>query len=226
NTQWLLGVDAWRESGVSRGQWNESRSNVGVFSGLEGAAGEAGYELSVRLDEDEDFGTEVTGNAGLNWRFDDRWRAFATAGRAFRAPNFSQLFSPGFGGLFAGNPDLEPESSWSTEAGLDFNPAPGQRLTLSAYSNWIDDLIDFSGPDFQAININEARIRGLEFTHRAIAGNWSSNFNLTWQDPEDRDTGRDLLRRAEFKSNWVLGYAFGSRWNLDAELAHVGNRLD
>ena len=58
----------------------------------------------------------MTGNAGVNWRFDDRWRAFATGGRAFRAPNFSQLFSPGFGGLFAGNPDLEPESSWSAKS--------------------------------------------------------------------------------------------------------------
>ena len=226
SAQWLVGVDAWRESGVSRGQWNESRSNVGVFSGLEGTAGAAGYELSVRLDEDEDFGTEMTGNAGLNWRFDERWRAFASGGRAFRAPNFSQLFSPGFGGLFAGNPNLEPESSWSAEIGLDFNPAVGQRLTLSAYSNWIDDLIDFSGENFRAINVNEARIQGLEFTYGALIGNWTSDFNLTWQDPEDRDADRDLLRRAEFKGNWVLGYAFASRWNLDAELNHVGDRLD
>ncbi|MBS3742831.1 MAG: TonB-dependent receptor [Wenzhouxiangellaceae bacterium] len=226
DTQWLLGVDAWRESGVSRGQWNESRSNVGVFSGLEGAAGRAGYELSLRVDEDEDFGTEVTGNAGVNWRFDDRWRAFASAGRAFRAPNFSQLFSPGFGGLFAGNPDLDPERSWSAEAGLDFNPGAGQRLTLSAYSNWIDDLIDFSGVDFRAVNVKEARIRGLEFSHGAAIGNWTSKFNLTWQDPEDRDADRDLLRRAEFKGNWVLGYAFANRWNIDGELVHVGDRLD
>jgi len=64
-----------------------------------------------------------------------------------------------------------------------------------------DDLIDFSGTEFQAINIREARIRGLEFTHELIAGNWTSNFNLTWQDPEDRDADRDLLRRAEFKGN-------------------------
>jgi len=227
STQWLVGLDAWRESGVSKGQWNESRSNVGVFTGLEGSAGAAGYELSIRLDDDEEFGTELTGSAGLNWRIDDQWRAFASAGRAFRAPNFSQLYSPGFfGGLFAGNPDLDPERSWSTEIGFDFKPGAGQRLTLSAYSNWIDDLIAFSGPDFQAINVNEARIRGLEFTHGALAGNWSSDFNLTWQDPQDRAAGRNLLRRASFKGNWVLGYAVGPRWNIDGELAHVGNRLD
>ncbi|MBL36825.1 MAG: hypothetical protein CMP07_00280 [Xanthomonadales bacterium] len=224
--QWLVGVDAWRESGASKGQWDESRSNVGVFTGLEGTAAGTGFELSLRLDDDEEFGTELTGSAGLNRRLGDRWRAFASAGRGFRAPNFSQLYSPGFGGLFAGNPDLDPERSWSAEAGLDFTPVSGQRLTLSAYSNRIDDLIAFSGPDFQAVNVNEARIRGLEFTHRAIAGSWSSRFNLTLQDPQDRDAGRDLLRRASFKGNWVLGYAVNSRWNVDGELAHVGDRLD
>ena len=224
--QWLVGVDAWRESGASKGQWDESRNNVGVFTGLEGTAAGTGFELSLRLDDDEEFGTELTGSAGLNRRLGDRWRAFASAGRGFRAPNFSQLYSPGFGGLFAGNPDLDPERSWSAEAGLDFTPVSGQRLTLSAYSNRIDDLIAFSGPDFQAVNVNEARIRGLEFTHRAIAGSWSSRFNLTLQDPQDRDAGRDLLRRASFKGNWVLGYAVNSRWNVDGELAHVGDRLD
>jgi len=226
STRWLVGVDAWRESGASRGQWNESRTNIGLFTGLEGTAGSAGYELAFRVDDDEEFGSELTGSAGLNWRFGERWRAFTSLGRAFRAPNFSQLYSPGFGGLFAGNPDLDPERSWSAEAGLDFNPTRGQRLTLSAYSNWIDDLIAFSGADFQAVNVAEARIRGLEFTHSAFVGSWTSRFNLTLQDPQDRDAGRDLLRRAGFKGNWVLGYAVNSRWNVDGELAHVGDRLD
>src|SRR6056297_1591503 len=226
STRGLVGVDAWRESGASRGQWNESRTNIGLFTGLEGTAGSAGYELAFRVDDDEEFGSELTGSAGLNWRFGERWRAFTSLGRAFGAPNFSQLYSPGFGGLFAGNPDLDPERSWSAEAGLDFNPTRGQRLTLSAYSNWIDDLIAFSGADFQAVNVAEARIRGLEFTHSAFVGSWTSRFNLTLQDPQDRDVGRDLLRRAGFKGNWVLGYAVNSRWNVDGELAHVGDRLD
>ncbi|MGK7296517.1 MAG: TonB-dependent receptor domain-containing protein [Candidatus Wenzhouxiangella sp. M2_3B_020] len=224
---WLVGVDAWRESGVSRGSWDETRSNIGVFTGLEGGSASGGYELSVRVDEDEEFGTELTGNAGAHWRFDERWRFFANAGRGFRAPNFSQLYSPGFfGGLFAGNPDLDPERSWSTELGLDFRPSAAQRFTLSAYTNWIEDLIAFSGTDFQAVNVNEARIRGLEFTHGLTAGAWRSNLDLTLQDPEDRDADRDLLRRAEVKGSWALDYAPTGRWNVGGELVHVGERLD
>ncbi|PKL96699.1 MAG: hypothetical protein CVV18_00620 [Gammaproteobacteria bacterium HGW-Gammaproteobacteria-8] len=223
---WLLGLDAWREQGESLNQWDETRNNYGLFTGLDGQIGPVGYELALRLDDDENFGTEPSGNFGLNWRAADPLRLYASLGRGFRAPDFSQLFSPGFGGLFAGNPALEPERSWSTELGMDWQIKAGQRLGLSLFDNRIDDLIDFSGPGFGAINIREARIRGLELSHDLGLGAWSSNFNLTWQDPEDRDTGQALLRRPDFKTNWVLDRSFGQRARLGLELVHVGRRSD
>jgi len=223
---WLFGVDAWRESGLSVGQWNRSRENLGVFSGLEGRVDALGYEASLRLDDDDRFGTEVTGNAGLNWRPDAAWRVFVNGGRGFRAPTFNQLFSPGFGGLFAGNPALDPERSWSGELGADYAVSPANRFTLSLFGNWIDDLIDFTGPQFQAVNVNKARIVGLEFTHDLSVGPWTSAFNLTWQDPEDRAADRDLLRRPAFKGNWVVGLTPAPGLRLDGELVHVGDRLD
>jgi len=223
---WLVGADAWRVSGVNRGSWDRTRTNIGAFTGLTGRAGPLGYELSVRVDDDEAFGTEPTGNVALDWRVGERSRLFATAGRAFRAPTFSQLYSPGFGGQFAGNPALDPERSWSTEVGLDLRPTPGQRVTLAAYSNRIDDLIDFSGPEFRAVNVAEARIRGLELTHGLTTRDWSSDLQLTWQDPEDRSTGGDLLRRAEFKGSWALDYRATAAWRVGGELVHVGERLD
>jgi len=223
---WLAGVDVWRESGVSKGQWNEDRGNVGLFTGLEGSAATLGYEFAVRLDDDETFGTEVTGNGGLNWRPSSRLRLFVSGGKGFRAPSFSQLYSPGFGGLFAGNPDLEPERSWSAELGADFAPADAHRLGLSLFSNWIEDLVDFSGPAFGAVNVNQARIRGLEFTHDWHTPAWSSRFDMTLQDPRDRSARRDLLRRAEFKGSWALDYQATTAWRLGGELVHVGERLD
>ena len=226
STNWLIGLDAWRESGLSASQWDESRTNVGLFTGLEGRADALGWELSVRIDDDDSFGTEVTGNAALDWRFAPNWRAFATAGRAFRAPTFSQLYSPGFAGLFAGNPDLDAERSWSTELGIDFRPSAAQRLTLAVYNNEIDDLIGFSGVDFQAVNVNEARIRGLEATHTLRLPDWGSELQLTWQDPRDLDADRDLLRRPGFKGSWALDWQPDPRWQIGGELVHVGDRLD
>jgi len=225
-TTWMVGADAWQEDGESDGQWNEDRTNLGVYTGLEGGRGALQWEAALRADRDSEFGTELTGSAALGYRIGETWRAFGSIGRAFRAPNFSQLYSPGFGGLFAGNPELDPERAWSAEIGLDWRPAAGQALTLSVYQNRIDDLIDFSGVDFQAININEARIQGIELTHRYTADRWYSDASVTWQDPEDRAADRDLLRRAEARYTWSGGWRFDGGHRLGAELVHVGERLD
>jgi len=222
----MVGADAWQEDGESDGQWNEDRTNLGVYTGLEGGRGALQWEAALRADRDSEFGTELTGSAALGYRIGETWRAFGSIGRAFRAPNFSQLYSPGFGGLFAGNPELDPERAWSAEIGLDWRPAAGQALTLSVYQNRIDDLIDFSGVDFQAININEARIQGIELTHRYTADRWYSDASATWQDPEDRAADRDLLRRAEARYTWSGGWRFDGGHRLGAELVHVGERLD
>ncbi|MBY6204439.1 TonB-dependent receptor domain-containing protein [Halomonas denitrificans] len=222
---WRVGADAWREDGESGGQWEETRTNVGLFTGIEGGA-RLGWEAALRADHDSEFGTELTGNAAVDWRVSDAWRVFASTGRGFRAPTFSQLYSPGFGGLFAGNPDLDPERSWSVEAGADWRPTARQLVTLSAYRNRIDDLIDFSGEDFRAINIKEARIRGVELTHRFSGDRFWSEASATWQDPEDLDAGRDLLRRAESKYAWSGGWRSATGHRLGAELVHVGERLD
>ncbi|MEM1081049.1 MAG: TonB-dependent receptor, partial [Pseudomonadota bacterium] len=158
---WLIGVDGWLEDGMSRGSWSEDRYNVGLFTGLDGQRGALGYEVSVRLDDNEFYSTELSGNLGLNYRISEQFRSFVTVGRGYKAPTFSQLFSPGFqfapGGdfFFAGNPDLNPERSWSGEFGFDWTPSRAHRFYTSVYGNWIEDLIDFSGANSQAINISE-----------------------------------------------------------------------
>jgi vitamin B12 transporter len=50
DTRWLLGVDAWQESGVARGSWNDSRHNLGAWTGVDGRRGSLDYEASIRAD--------------------------------------------------------------------------------------------------------------------------------------------------------------------------------
>jgi vitamin B12 transporter len=225
-TRWLIGVDGWQESGVSRNQWAEQRYNLGIWSGIDGAIDAFSYESSLRLDRDELFGTAWTGNLAGGWQAAESWRLMASLGRAFRSPNFSQLFSPGFGGLFAGNPDLDPETSWSTELGMHWTVSPGQTLTLAVFDTRIDDLIDFAGPDFQAINSRKARIQGAEIGHRFQSGNWRSQAQFTWQDAEDRDSSQALLRRPQEKAAAGVDYLFNQGGWLGAEWLFVGSRVD
>jgi len=80
----------------------------------------------------------------------------ASHGTAFKAPTFNDLYFP-----FFGDPTLRPETSHSTEVGLN-----GRWNVLSwavnAYQTQINDLIEYNPVTFGAANINRARIRGLE----------------------------------------------------------------
>lgn len=223
---WLAGVDVWSESGVSRNSWADSRYNLGAWTGLHDHRGDFDWETSLRIDNDELFGSALTGNLAGGWRPAENWRLFATAARAFRAPNFNQLFSPGFDGLFAGNPDLDPETSISLETGIDWRPATRHRVSLNLFENRIDDLIDFAGEDFRAINIAEARVQGVELRHEYAGAHWHTEAQVTWQDPEDRDSGSQLLRRAQNKASLSGDYRFDHGGWFGGEIVHTGSRPD
>jgi vitamin B12 transporter len=226
DSRWLLGVDAWHESGVARGSWDDSRHNIGAWAGVDGRRGRFDYEASLRGDRDQSFGSALTGNLAAGWRPHEDWRLFGSIGRAFRAPNFSQLFSPGFFGAFAGNPNLDPETSLSLEAGADWQFSTPAALSLSLYRTRIEDLIDFAGQNFQAINIRRAHIQGAELAYRLETDRWRARAQLTWQEAEDRDSGLTLLRRPEEKAAASLDRRFaGGHW-LGVELVYTGQRFD
>lgn len=223
---WLLGLDGWRESGYSSGAWQGDRHNLGGWTGLEGSNERFDWQASLRADRDQRFGSATTGSLGAGYHPSENWRVSARVSRAFRAPDFNQLYYQGFGGLFAGNPDLDPETARAAEIGLDWTPAQGHRIGLSAHETRISDLIDFSGPDFGAINIARARIRGVELVHRFTGQHWRSELNLTWQEPEDRASGERLMRRAEKKLGGSLDYLLANGSWVGLELSYTGPRPD
>ncbi len=225
-TTWLLGADAWHVEGDTSASFDEDRDNVGVWTGFDGTRGVFSWEASLRGDHDSQFGSALTGNLAGGWRISESLRLSGSLGRAFRAPSFSQLYSPGFGGQFAGNTDLDPETSLSGEVGLDWFGPGGHGLGLSVYQNEVEDLIAFSGPGFQAINIEEARVRGAELSYRFTSEFWRAESNLTWQDAENRTQDSDLLRRADIKGSLSLDRTFGNDGWLGAEIVHVGERPD
>jgi vitamin B12 transporter len=154
-------------------------------------------------------------------------RLTASYGTAFRAPNSNELYSPGYGGYYAGNPLLDPERSRSAEIGLDWQLDDHNRLDAHAFSTRVHDLIDFSGGDkFQAINIDHAAIDGLELTHAWRSGGASWTNALTVQDPRNEDTGAQLVRRPKDKFSSLLETPFGDAASAGVEFAWSGKRYD
>jgi hemoglobin/transferrin/lactoferrin receptor protein len=109
---------------------------------------------------------DVTGSVRGQWDASTGHRLFAGVSRGFRAPNLTNLDGAsdrGSSGQPArGNPDLDPELSYTVEAGWKWRSGRNG-LALTAFHTDIEDLIqrDFSG-DAEFTNIEGAEIRGFE----------------------------------------------------------------
>lgn len=206
--------------------YRERRHHQGAHLGWMGDVGAHSFELTGRFDDNSRFGNAETVQAAWAWQIDPAWQLRAQYGEGFRSPTLSEQFSPGFGGLFAGNPDLNPEQSKAVELALRWQIDANQDLSLNLYQNRIDDLIAFQGENFQAVNIARARIEGAELRYHLQQGAWTWAGNITVQNPENRDTGADLLRRAPRKLNLTADYAVNDRLSLGAEGELVSQRAE
>jgi vitamin B12 transporter len=229
----VAGLDYVHDRGVSidssgfGAPYDVSRDNSGVFAGWRAQSGTLDSDISGRYDHYDAFVSAFSGSAALGWKATDDLRLSASYGTAFRAPNLNELYSPGFGGFFAGNPDLDPERSRSAELGLTWHIDDANRFGLRAFSTRIHDLIDFSGGSTsQAINVDHAAVDGAEVTYNWHAGTWTVDSNATIQNPRNQDSHTELLRRPKQKLNSVAERAFGERLRAGVELVASGKRED
>lgn len=229
-----VGLDYYRDQGenidevTSTTVFDEIITNRAAFASLQTGLGANDLQFSLRHDEHSRAGGETTGSAAWGRALGHGLRAVASWGTAFKAPTLNQLFHPGFGGFFAGNPDLEPERSHSAELGLRYHSSErsARRASVNLFHTRIDDLIAFQGTNSQAINIDEATIRGLELEYADAFGPWSVDASLTLQRARDDDTDDPLLRRPDEKLSLTLGRDFQNRSRITAELLLVGERED
>ncbi len=219
------GVDVYREEAESAGEFDRSRRNIGVFSGLVWNGERHEVAASVRGDDDELFGTEATGQVMGGYEIASGLWLGGGYGRAFRAPNFNQLFSPGFGGQFAGNPDLMPETADEFEAVVRYRTA-GHLFEARGFYNRFADLIDFSGVEFQAVNLSKARAHGLELRWHWENAAWRIAANGTIQSAVDRNARTPLLRRPDTKTAVTIDRTFSGGHQLGLEFFYNGKRPD
>ncbi|MEW5838607.1 MAG: TonB-dependent vitamin B12 receptor [Pseudomonadota bacterium] len=226
NQSLSLGVDYLKDRVDSTTAYTiDSRDNTGVFGEYLARFGAFDTQLSLRNDDNQQFGTHGTWTAGAGYRFSPELRVVALSGTAFKAPSFNQLYYPGFG-----NPDLKPEESTSYEIGLD-GKLGGIRWGTRLFQNDIDNIIVTAlqpGGLYLPSNLNEARIRGLEATLGARLGATDLNASYTWLDPEQVggvNDGKMLPRRAQNVLRLDADQAFGA-WRLGGTLNAVSGRYE
>ena len=120
--------------------------------------------------------------AGLNYRVAEQTYLRTSLGQGYRFPSMAELFiSTDFSGFrIYPNPELKPESGWSTEIGIKQGVKIGKwmgYLDVAAFLMQYDDMMEFSfsqwgdpatdlmaGLGFKSVNAGETQISGVELS--------------------------------------------------------------
>ena len=220
----LLGLERLKQKVASDTAFTQTDRQINsLFAGYTGKFGAHQVQTNVRQDRYSDFGKANTGLLGYGYAITATWRATISASTAFKAPTFNDLYYPlSFG--FSGNPNLKPERSKNREVGLRY-ANDQQYFNVVYFDNHIRDLIATS-PDFSTvINVNTARINGVELSYAGQFANTGIKAAHTRQNPRDELTNLPLLRRAKSFANLSIAQQMQS-WRVTGEAQHSGPRVD
>ncbi len=260
NSRVIAGVE-YSDDKVSRrpnDYVEDSRDNIGVFALLRTAMNTNDLELSLRNDDDEQFGDETTGSIGWGENLGNGKRITVSYGTAFKAPTFNDLYeqeSISCFGIFGSNPDLEPETSKSIDVGFSHSSDMGE-WAINIYQTEIKNLIASRRTGTRAdvnivcndddnddttevndladnmpVNIEEARITGIELSGSIRIKDWDVAGTLTWQDAQEIEgdnKDKPLLKRPRKKldldfSRRFGGYLFGANIFAQGQSEDFGN---
>lgn len=216
NSRVVAGVDYQDDKVDSSTTYEvDERDNTGVFALLRTRRNADDFELSLRHDDNQQFGGHTTGSAAWGRDLGGGNRITASYGTAFRAPTFNDLYWPG-----CGNQDLEPEQSNSFDLGFS-RAGNNTSVAVNLYRTEIENLVLFNCPNE---NVDKTEITGLEIsaaTRPGAWGAWEVSANFTVQDPKHAgggaNHGKQLIRRPKLLMNWDLARRFG-RHRIGAQL--------
>lgn len=150
-----------------------------------------------RREDNENFGVHYTAHGdGSIVIPESGTRVFGSAGTAFRAPAFSELFGP-----FGGNPQLLPEQNFGWDAGLEQHflkrrIAFGATYFSNSFSNLIVNQFNTVTSTFSFLNLSAATTRGWElFARFEPVKQVTVEGTATLLKAKDGETGKRLLRR-------------------------------
>ena len=208
--------------------YDNSRRNTNSFAAVYRVnVGPHNVQASLRNDAISGYDKQTTGGLGYEFTLTPAWTLGAAANTGFKAPTFTELYSPLAYG-FQGNPNLKPEKSRNVEAHLAFDNGVSQ-FKATVFQNKIRNLIDgyVCNDNFEctAMNVNKATIRGVSLYGAHDFGDFNLWASADFLNPKDDATGKQLIRRA--KQNLKMGANY--QWQdlgVGAEYQYTSKRYD
>ena len=182
---------------------------------------------------------------GVNYQIAEYTFLRSSWGQGYRFPSMAELFiSANQSGIeIYPNPDLKPESGWSTEIGLKQGVKIKNwrgYLDVAAFVMQYDNMMEFTfgnwGPilGFKSVNVGKTQISGLEISitgEGEISNNLTLNFlaGYTYMNPQSLDlesvyaidrSGNELTYQNSSSDPSVLKYRYKHIAKLDSELKY------
>lgn len=198
--------------------------------------------LGGRLDWHDEFGREASPRAYVLYHLNEALTFKGGVGKGFKAPTLKQL-SPeyesyaamGGRGIIRGNPDLQPETNVSFEAGLEYEGS-GWQANAMFFQNEVKNLIETQRAASCDVkgrtclyyqNVARARIRGVELGG-GVDLPWQLRLdaNYMWLDPKNRETGETLADRPRHSGAVDLAWTPVSAWTARVRAELTGRQYN
>ncbi len=179
NTGEITYPNLWEPRTHNIGLWLEDEWKVfSTFSVLPG----------IRFDNHSEYGSEWSPSVGSVFQPLKNTTLRASAGRAYRAPSFNDLYYP-----IGGNPDLKPEKGWAYGLGAEQVLLKDLVLSLSFFYRKVKDMIAWAPVSetglWEPQNVNEHTSRGFEAeAEYRLAKLLLFRVSYTYLDAEQKNT--------------------------------------
>lgn len=151
--------------------------------------------VSLRQDYDEQYQWATLPQWSFSWRVTETFNTRYAAGRSVRAADFTELYYQRYGfdtlkrlpaGNKIGNPNLEPEDSWSNEIGFDWLAINGLTATFTGFYRSSKNLIDYVS--IQSNNITDLNFLNPNSTYfvadnLAVTNTYGINCEVNFKKP-------------------------------------------
>lgn len=218
----LVALESLNQKAMVQGGFDKDRTINSALVGWSGRLGDQRLQANLRRDENSQYGGKTTAYAGYGYQINAALRAQVSAASAFRAPNFNELYYPGFG-----NANLKPENARNREAGLVWEQG-SRRAGVTLFDNRVSDLIVTvcdSSFNCLPVNVGRAKLQGATLSYAGKVVGFDFDGSVDLLSARNADTNQRLPRRANQQASLRLIRPIG-QWSLGTEWQGVGDRYD
>ncbi|MDG1573492.1 TonB-dependent receptor [Robiginitalea sp. M366] len=183
-----------------------------------------GFNLNAgaRLNLHSEYGSQWVYQLNPSWTLPadgGYWKVFGSFSTAYITPTLQQLY-----GAFGANPDLEPETDRSLEAGLEGRPGETLRWSLLYFNRREQQAVVFDNANFAYFNAaDDIRVSGVEIEgYLTLSEGWNLQANYTFTERQ----GDAAIRIPKHKFNALLSGSLAPRWQGTLAYAFTGDRPD